>query len=436
MQANLEQISTLERRINLAVPMQQIETEVSNRLRDIARNTKLDGFRRGKVPISLVTKQYGGQIHQEVLGDAVQKSFMEAIQAHQLKVAGYPRIEPKTDATDKGSIEFSATFEVYPEISLGDVSAAKITRPIVSVGDADVDKTLEVLRKQRVQFNTADRASLTGDLVTLDYVGKIDGVVFDGGEAKGFRVVLGEGRTLPEFEAALVDVKAGENKSFDVTFPKDYQAKELAGKKANFEVSITDIAAPKLPEVDAEFATSLGVADGDVQKMRSEIHANLEREVKNRIHAKLKEQVMQAFLDCTKIEVPKSLLDMETQRLMQNALKDMQERGMNVNPNDVPLPADIFTEQAMRRVSLGLILAEAVRINALTAKPEQINALILEFAQSYEDPQEVIKWHHQNPERMQEVESLVLENNVVEWALERVQVEDQSISFDELMGKA
>ena len=436
MQANLEQISTLERRINLAVPMQQIETEVSNRLRNIARNTKLDGFRRGKVPMSLVTKQYGGQIHQEVLGDAVQKSFMEAIQAHQLKVAGYPRIEPKTDATDKGSIEFSATFEVYPEISLGDVSAAKITRPVVTVGHADVDKTLEVLRKQRVQFNTADRASQTGDLVTLDYVGKIDGAVFDGGEAKGFRVVLGEGRTLPEFETALVDVKAGENKSFDVTFPKDYQAKELAGKTATFEVSITDIAAPQLPEVDAEFATSLGVADGDVAKMRTEIQTNLEREVKNRIHAKLKEQVMQAFLDSTKIEVPKSLLDIETQRLMQNALKDMQERGMNVNPNDVPLPADIFTEQAMRRVSLGLILAEAVRVNGLTAKPEQINTLILEFAQSYEDPQEVIKWHHQNPERMQEIESLVLENNVVEWALERVQVEDQSISFDELMGKA
>lgn len=436
MQANLEQISTLERRINLAVPMQQIETEVSNRLRNIARNTKLDGFRRGKVPMSLVTKQYGGQIHQEVLGDAVQKSFMEAIQAHQLKVAGYPRIEPKTDATDKSSIEFSATFEVYPEITLGDVSTAKITRPVVTVGDADVDKTLEVLRKQRVQFNTVDRASQTGDLVTLDYVGKIDGAVFDGGEAKGFRVVLGEGRTLPEFETALVDVKAGENKSFDVTFPKDYQAKELAGKTATFEVSITDIAAPQLPEVDAEFATSLGVADGDVAKMRTEIQTNLEREVKNRIHAKLKEQVMQAFLDSTKIEVPKSLLDIETQRLMQNALKDMQERGMNVNPNDVPLPADIFTEQAMRRVSLGLILAEAVRVNGLTAKPEQINTLILEFAQSYEDPQEVIKWHHQNPERMQEIESLVLENNVVEWALERVQVEDQSISFDELMGKA
>ena len=307
---------------------------------------------------------------------------------------------------------------------------------MVTVSDADVDKTLDVLRKQRVQFNTVDRASQSGDLVTLDYIGKIDGAVFEGGEAKGFRVVPGEGRTLPEFETALVDVKAGENKSFDVTFPEGYQAKELAGKTATFEVSVTDIAAPKLPEVDAEFATSLGVADGDVQKMRAEIQANLEREVKNRIHARLKEQVMQAFLDSTKIEVPKSLLEMETQRLMQNALKDMQARGMNVNPNEVPLPADIFTEQAMRRVSLGLILAEAVRINTLTAKPEQINALIQEFAQSYEDPQEVIKWHHQNPERMQEIESLALENNVVEWALERVQVEDQSISFDELMGKA
>lgn len=436
MQANLEQISALERRINLAVPMQQIETEVNNRLRDIARNTKLDGFRRGKVPLSLVTKQYGGQIHQEVLGDAVQKTFMDAIRAHQLKVAGYPRIEPKADATDKECIEFSATFEVYPEVTLGDIGSAKVTRPLVSVGDAEVDKTLEVLRKQRVQFNTVDRASQTGDLVTLDYVGKIDGAVFAGGEAKGFRVVLGEGRTLPQFETALIDVKAGDNTSFNVTFPDDYHAKELAGKTAVFEVSVTDVAAPQLPEVNADFARSLGITDGDVQKMRAEIRANLEREVKNRVHARLKEQVMQAFLDSTKIEVPKSLLEMETQRLMQNALKDMQARGMNVNANDVPLPADIFAEQAMRRVSLGLILAEAVRINELSAKPEQINALIQEFAQSYEDPQEVIKWHHQNPERMQEIESLALENNVVEWALARVQVEDQSISFDELMGKA
>ncbi|HAN57135.1 MAG TPA: trigger factor [Betaproteobacteria bacterium] len=434
MQATVEQISTLERRIHLAVPMQQIETEVTTRLKDIARNTKLDGFRRGKVPMSIVAKQYAGQVRQEVLGDAVEKTFSEAVRANQLKVAGYPRIEPKTDAATPDAIEFSATFEVYPEVTLGDISSAKITRSIVNVGDADVDKTVEVLRKQRVEFNSADRAAVAGDLVTLDYTGTINGEVFGGGEAKGFRVVLGEGRTLKEFETALMDVKAGDSKSFDVTFPPDYHASELAGKTATFAVEVTDVSAPKLPEVNTEFAKSLGVADGDVEKMRAEIQGNLEREVQNRVNAKVKEQVMQVLLDATQIEVPKSLQDMEMQRLMESARNDMQARGMNVQ--DVPLSADIFGEQAKRRVSLGLILAEAVHANGLVAKPEQVRKLIEEFAQSYEDPQEVIKWHQQNPERMQEMESLALENNVVEWVLGKAQVEDQQVAFDELMGRA
>ena len=434
MQATVEQISTLERRIHLAVPMQQIETEVTTRLKDIARNTKLDGFRRGKVPMSIVAKQYAGQVRQEVLGDAVEKSFSAVVRANQLKVAGYPRIEPKTDAGTPDAIEFSATFEVYPEITLGDISSAKITRSIVTVGDADVDKTVEVLRKQRVEFNSADRAAVEGDLVTLDYTGTINGEVFSGGEAKGFRVVLGEGRTLPEFETALMDVKAGDSKSFDVTFPAEYQAAELAGKTATFAVEVTDVSAPKLPEVDTEFAKSLGVTDGDVQKMRAEIQGNLEREVQNRVNAKVKEQVMQVLLEATQIEVPKSLQDMEMQRLMKSARDDMQARGMNVQ--DVPLSADIFGEQAKRRVSLGLILAETVQANGLVAKPEQVRKLIEEFAQSYEDPQEVIKWHQQNPERMQEMESLALENNVVEWVLGKAQVEDQAVAFDELMGRA
>lgn len=434
MQATVEQISTLERRIHLAVPMQQIETEVTTRLKDIARNTKLDGFRRGKVPMSIVAKQYAGQVRQEVLGDAVEKTFSEAVRANQLKVAGYPRIEPKTDAATPDAIEFSATFEVYPEVTLGDISSAKITRSIVTVGDADVDKTVEVLRKQRVEFNSADRAAVEGDLVTLDYTGTINGEVFGGGEAKGFRVVLGEGRTLKEFETALMDVKAGDSKSFDVTFPTDYHASELAGKTATFAVEVTDVSAPKLPEVNTEFAKSLGVADGDVQKMRAEIQGNLKREVQNRVNAKVKEQVMQVLLDATQIEVPKSLQDMEMQRLMESARNDMQARGMNVQ--DVPLSADIFGEQAKRRVSLGLILAEAVHANGLVAKPEQVRKLIEEFAQSYEDPQEVIKWHQQNPERMQEMESLALENNVVEWVLGKAQVEDQLVAFDELMGRA
>ncbi|MDP2025748.1 trigger factor [Sulfuriferula sp.] len=434
MQATVEQISTLERRIHLAVPMQQIETEVTTRLKDIARNTKLDGFRRGKVPMSIVAKQYAGQVRQEVLGDAVEKTFSEAVRANQLKVAGYPRIEPKTDAATPDAIEFSATFEVYPEVTLGDISSAKITRSIVNVEDADVDKTVEVLRKQRVEFNSADRAAVGGDLVTLDYTGTINGEVFGGGEAKGFRVVLGEGRTLKEFETALMDVKAGDSKSFDVTFPTDYHASELAGKTATFAVEVTDVSAPKLPEVNTEFAKNLGVADGDVEKMRAEIQSNLEREVQNRVNAKVKEQVMQVLLDATQIEVPKSLQDMEMKRLMESARNDMQARGMNVQ--DVPLSADIFGEQAKRRVSLGLILAEAVHANGLVAKPEQVRKLIEEFAQSYEDPQEVIKWHQQNPERMQEMESLALENNVVEWVLGKAQVEDQLVAFDELMGRA
>jgi trigger factor len=246
--------------------------------------------------------------------------------------------------------------------------------------------------------------------------------------------VLGEGRTLKEFETALMDVKAGDSKSFDVTFPVDYHASELAGKTATFAVEVTDVSAPKLPEVDMEFAKSLGVADGDVQKMRAEIQGNLEREVQNRVNAKVKEQVMQVLLDATQIEVPKSLQDVEMQRLMESARNDMQARGMNVQ--DVPLSADIFGEQAKRRVSLGLILAEAVHANGLVAKPEQVRKLIEEFAQSYEDPQEVIKWHQQNPERMQEMESLALENNVVEWVLGKAQVEDQPVAFDELMGRA
>jgi trigger factor len=384
--------------------------------------------------MSIVAKQYAGQIRQEVLGDAVEKSFSAAVRANQLKVAGYPRIEPKTDAAAPDAIEFSATFEVYPEIALGDISNAKITRSVVTVSDADVDKTVEVLRKQRVEFNSVDRAAVAGDLVTLDYTGTLNGEVFSGGEAKGFRVVLGEGRTLPEFETALIDVKAGDSKSFDVTFPAEYQAAELAGKTATFAVEVTDVSAPKLPEVDAEFAKSLGVTDGDVQKMRAEIQGNLEREVQNRVNAKVKEQVMQALLESTQIEVPKSLLDMEMQRLMKSARDDMQARGMNVQ--DVPLSADIFNEQAKRRVSLGLILAEMVQVNGLVAKPEQVRKLIEAFAQSYEDPQEVIKWHHQNPERMQEMESLALENNVVEWVLGKARVDDQVVAFDELMGKA
>lgn len=432
--ANIEQISALERRINLSVEMQAIESEVANRLKHIARTARVDGFRHGKVPMSIVAKQYGGEVRQEVLGNAVERAFSTAVQANQLKVAGFPRIEPKTDAADQALFEFYAVFEVYPEITLGDISTAEISRPVVAVGDAEIDKTLDVLRKQRVQYESADRAAQTNDLVTLDYVGKVDGEVFAGGEAKGFRVVVGEGRTLPDFEAALLDVKAGDKKTFDVAFPADYQAAELAGKTAEFSVEITDVAAPKLPEVDAEFAKSLGIEDGDVAKMRAEIKGNLEREVKNRVLAQVKDQVMQALLAATTIDTPKSLVQNEAQRLMEQARNDLQARGMNVA--DIPMPTDLFEERAQRRVALGLILSEVVQKHALAAKTEQVKEMIEELAQSYEDPQNVVNWYRKNPEKMQEIESLALENNVVEWVLGQAKVTDQVLAFDELMGKA
>ena len=432
--ANIEQLSALERRINLSVEMQAIESEVANRLKHIARTARVDGFRHGKVPMSIVAKQYGGEVRQEVLGNAVERAFSNAVQENKLKVAGFPRIEPKTDAADQSLFEFYAVFEVYPEITLGDISTAEISRPVVAVGDAEIDKTLDVLRKQRVQYESADRAAQTNDLVTLDYIGKVDGEVFAGGEAKGFRVVIGEGRTLPDFETALLDVKAGDKKTFDVAFPADYQATELAGKTAQFSVEVTDVAAPKLPEIDAEFAKSLGVADGDVVKMRAEIKSNLEREVKNRVQAQIKDQVMQALLAVTSVDTPKSLVQNEAQRLMEQARNDLQARGMNVA--DIPMPTDLFEERAQRRVALGLILAEVVQANALTAKPEQIREMIEEIAQSYEEPKDVVNWYRKNPEKMQEIESLALENNVVEWVLGQAKVTDQVLAFDELMGKA
>lgn len=433
-QTNIEQISALERRVNLSVAMHAIESEVANRLKHISRTARIDGFRPGKVPMSVVAKQYAGEVRQEALGNAIERVFSQAVQENKLKVAGFPRIEPKTDAVDPAVFEFYAVFEVYPEITLGDMSGAEITRPMVEVTDAEVDKTIDVLRKQRVQYESADRAAQTNDLVTLDYVGKIDGEVFAGGEAKGFRVVLGEGRTLPEFEAALVDVKAGDSKTFDVAFPAEYQAPELAGKTAQFSVEITDVAEPKLPVVDAEFAKSLGVTDGDVTKMRAEIQLNLVREVKNRIQAQVKDQVMQAILTATIIETPKSLVQNEATRLMEQARSDMQARGMNVA--DIPMPTDLFEERAQRRVALGLILAEVVQSHSLAAKSEQVTAMIEEFAESYEDPQNVMAWYRKNPEKMQEIESLALENNVVEWVLGQVKVIEKVTAFDELMGKA
>lgn len=432
MQANLENLGQLQRRLNLALPLQQIESEVENRLKRLARTVKVHGFRPGKVPIKIVVQQYGSQVRQEVLGDALQKSFGEAVQEQKLRVAGYPRFEAKTG--ENAEFEFSATFEVYPDVNVGDLSGQSIERPVIKVSPPDVDKTIEILRKQRVQFQPVDRAAMSGDQVSVDYNGKLSGVEFAGGQAKNHTLVLGEGRVLKDFEDAIIGMRVGESKTFELTFPDDYHGKEMAGKTVSFTLVLNTVAEPLLPEINAEFAQSLGVADGSVDKMRNEVTGNLEREVAKRVQAKVKDQVMQALLDTTKLEVPKALVDVEAERLMEQARNDLETRGMN--KMDVPLPADIFEQQARRRVSLGLILAELVRSHQLTAKPEQVRALVDQQAQSYEHPDQVVKWYYEQPQRLQEVESIALEDNVVAWVLEHAKVTDKPVSFDELMGNA
>ena len=431
MQANLEVLEGLARRLNLSVPMAQVEIEVQGRLKRLARNVKMDGFRPGKAPMSAVARQYSPGVRQDVLGETLQARFGEAVQAHQLKIAGYPSFEPQAGGGDQSELRFSASFEVYPEVKIDDLSSGKLIRPIVTLCDADISKTLAVLQKQRRTFETIDRAAVEGDMVKFDYQGTIAGEAFAGGKGEDFSAVVGEGRLLKEFEQNLTGIKAGESKGFDLTFPADYMAKELAGKPAHFEVQMKEVQAPRLPLVDTAFAMALGVEDGNVDKLMAEIKANLEREVGRRVRNRMKEQTMELLLQKSSLDLPQSLVGMEVKRMRKMTETDMQARGVQA----MKLSADMFTGQAERRVRLGLILAEVIQKQNLTAQPEQIRSLIEEQAQSYEAPDEVFQWYYQSPERMQEIESMALEENVVAWAVGQAQVEDVQTSFEELMGR-
>lgn len=433
MQANLETLGRLERRLSVAVPIAEIDSEIETRLKKLTRTVKLHGFRPGKVPYKVVAQQFGPQVRQEVLGDTVEKSFGEAVRQQKLRVAGYPRFDAKPLGDGADAFEYSATFEIYPEVALGDLSQVAITRPQLEIGPAEVDKTIEIMRKQRTSFDPADRAAEVGDQLTLNYRGTIDNAEFDGSTAQDYTVILGEGRLLRDFEQQLEGMKTGEFKAFDVRFPDDYHGKEVAGKTAHFDVTVTQVAAPRLPPVDAEFARSLGVADGDLAKMRAEVHANLEREVKLRLKNRIKEQVMEALLSVTRIEAPKSLVDLEIERLQQRMRQDLLARGVPVK-DDMPMPLEVFEKQAQRNVSLGLVLSEVVKVNNLYPKPEQVRAVVDEQSQSYERPAEVVKWFYQSPDRLRDIESAVMEDNVVAWALGAAKTEDKAIAFDELMG--
>lgn len=425
--------SALERRIDMAITKADIDKEVAQRLRHISKTVKMAGFRPGKVPMNLVAQQYGPQAHSEALGAAVEKAFGEQVRSQNLRVAGYPRIEPKAAASE-AQMEFTAVFEVYPEVKLGDVSGASVERATLTVGDAEVDKTIDVLRKQRTTYVAVDRPAAKGDRLTIDFTGRKNGEEFPGGKAVDFPVMLGAGMMLPDFENALEGMKEGESKTFDVTFPADYHATDLAGQQVQFDATCKKLEGPRLPELDADFARALGVKDGDLTKMRDEVKANLEREVKKRLMARVKNQVMDALLAVNEIDVPKALVDAEAQQMAENALKDMQARGMDAK--NMPVEASWFTDQAVRRVKLGLVLAELVKEKDLHAKPEQVRAIVEDYAQTFEDPKEVVRWYYSQPQRLAEAEALALENNVVEWMLANAKAVDKAVSFDELMGNA
>lgn len=432
MEATTAQANELERRVDLSIAIADVEKEMEQRIKRMSKNMKVPGFRPGKVPFSIAKQQYGDQARHEILSEHLDRVFGETVTAQKMRVAGYPRIEPKaTESTT--ALEFTAIFEVYPEFTPGDLSTAEIERPVLEVGAAEIEQTLDILRKQRVTYVDADRAAAKEDRVVIDFLGKKDGEPFQGGQATDYPFVLGQGQMLPDFENAVEGTKVGETKTFDLAFPEDYFAKDLAGQTVQFEITVKQVQAPTLPELDAEFATGMGIADGDVAKMKAEIEANLKREVKRRIEAKTKDQVMEALLTANPITVPTSLVDMEIQRLMQAARQDMEQRGMK--NKDFPIQPEWFADQAKRRVTLGLILAEVVKSEKLQATPEQVRAMVEETAQSYEHPEEVIRWYYAQPQRLGDVEGVAIENNVVAWVLEKAKVTDKAAVFDELMGQ-
>ncbi|MBI1175351.1 MAG: trigger factor [Sideroxydans sp.] len=430
--SSVETLGALERRLNASIPQKQMSGEIESRLKRLGRTAKVHGFRPGKVPFKILEQQYGAQVHQEVLGESLERAFAAEAEANQLRVVGSPSFELKSADYKADPLEYSATFEVYPDVVIGDVSAEAVERATYTLSDADVEQTIATLRKQRAVFEPATRAAQAEDQVRIDFTGTLDGAVFEGGEAKDFSVVLGLGRMLPDFENAIIGMKAGETKSFDMTFPEDYHGKDVAGKQVTFAITLHAVEEPRLPELDSEFARLLGVEDGDVEKLKAEIRQNLEREVQRRIKVRNKDSAMDALQNVTQAELPKALLNWEMQNLVQQTMRDMEERGVKI-PKGMGLPPELFVERAQKRVKLGLVLSELVKQHDLSAKPEQVKALIQDYAQSFEHPEQVVRWYAADQARMQEAANLVLEDNVVAWVHENAKVVDKAVTFDELM---
>ena len=436
MPVTVETLEKLERKITLTLPAEVIQAEVSKRLKRIARDVKMDGFRPGKVPMTVVAQRYGYSVHYEVMNDKVGEAFAAAANEAQLRVAGQPKITEKEEAPE-GQLAFDAVFEVYPEVKIEDLSTAEVERVTAEVTDAAIDRTLDILRKQRRTFaqRAQDQAAQDGDRVTIDFAGKIDGEPFEGGKAEAFQFIVGDGQMLKEFEDAVRGMKSGESKTFPLAFPEDYHGKDVAGKTADFMVTLNKVEAAHLPEVDEALAKSLGIAEGTVEALRADIRKNLEREVKFRVQARNKQAAMDALSAKAELDLPKSVVQAELDRLVEGARADLKQRGVK-DAEKAPIPEDLFRPQAERRVRLGLVVAELVRKHDLQAKPEQIKAHIDELSASYEKPADVVRWYTSDNRRMAEVEGIVIENNVTDFVLANAKVVEKAIGFDELMGQS
>ena len=433
MAVTVETLEKLERRITLNLSATDINSEVEARLKKLSRTVKADGFRPGKVPMSVVAQRYGYSVQYEVMNDKLGEAFAQAAGEAQLRVAGVPNISQK-DGAAEGTMAFDATFEVYPEVKLGDLSTAEVERVTAEVDEAAVDRTVEILRKQRRSFaqRPAAEGAQAGDRVTIDFEGKIDGEPFAGGKAEAFQFLVGEGQMLEQFDAAVRGMKVGESKTFPLQFPADYHGQDVAGKEADFMVTMKKIEAQHLPEVTPEFAKSLGIAEATVEALRADVRKNLEREVKFRVLARNKAAAMDALVKVAELDLPKALIDSELERLAEGARADLKARGVK-DADKAPIPKEIFQPQAERRVRLGLVVAELVKTHSLQAKPEQLQAHIEEMAQSYEKPSEVIRWYLSDRERMAEVEAVVIENNVTAFVLAQAKVSEKALPFEELM---
>jgi trigger factor len=422
MAVTVETLEKLERKMTLTLPVGIVESEVQSRLKKLARTIKMDGFRPGKVPMNVVSQRYGYSVHYEVMNDKVGEAFFNAANEAKLRVAGQPRIS-ESEASPEGEMAFDAVFEVYPDVKIGDLSAAEVEKISAEVTDSAIDKTVDILRKQRRTFSQRphDAAAQDGDRVTVDFEGKIDGEVFAGGKAEDFQFIIGDGQMLKEFEEATRGMKSGESKTFQLAFPADYHGKDVAGKTADFMVTLKKIEAAHLPEVDGALAKSLGIEDATVEGLRADIKKNLAREVKARLLARNKQAVMDALVGKAELDLPNASVQAEVNRLMEGARADLKQRGIK-DADKAPMPEDIFRPQAERRVRLGLVVAELVRSNNLQATSEQVKVHIEELAASYEKPADVMRWYYSDNNRLTEVEAIVIENNVTNFVLAQAKV--------------